>query len=68
MEFDKMSRGQRGMKHIITTGQLRQQNRQYWECSCGRSGSVGPFLDVQEAAEKHIPEGAPRAYRYRGTR
>jgi len=32
------------------------ETRQYWECSCGKGGSVGEFGDPQAAAEKHIPE------------
>lgn len=34
--------------------------RQYWECSCGKGGSVGEFGDPDIAADKHIPEGESR--------
>jgi hypothetical protein len=36
--------------------------RQYWECSCGKGGSVDEFGDPEAAADKHIPEGESRMY------
>lgn len=45
--------------HVFSTDDP-EDTRQYWECSCGKGGSVSEFADVDIAADKHIPEGASR--------
>jgi hypothetical protein len=37
-----------------------EDTRQYFECSCGRGGSVDEFGDIDAHADKHIPEGEHR--------
>ncbi len=41
--------------------------RDGWECSCGHGGSTGTSyagIDVEIAAERHIPEGDHMVYRH----
>ncbi len=41
-----------GIRHEIRWGKVH--GRDSWECSCGNSGSVGEFGDVDAAADRHI--------------
>jgi len=52
-------------KHTIQFYGGTDDVRTSWECSCGSAGSA-PTYRVEEAAEKHIPDGAQVAYRYPG--
>lgn len=38
--------------------------RLYWECNCGRGGSVGEFADVELAAERHLEIDDQRSFRW----
>lgn len=54
--------------HVIVmteeSGAGATEDRVYWECSCGRSGSAASWT-VDLAVDRHIPEGETRAYRTR---
>src|SRR5687768_5393324 len=39
-------------RHVVRTGVVA--GRDSWECSCGRSGSVGEWGDVDIASDAHI--------------
>lgn len=39
-------------RHEIRTEEIGARTR--WECSCGHSGSVGEWTDVDVAADRHI--------------
>lgn len=51
------------MKHTIELTEEPETERTLWECGCGNSGSA-PSYRVEEAAEKHVPEGIQVVYRY----
>lgn len=56
-----------GQTHYVTIHReddagLRE-TRAYWECSCGTSGSAAEHK-VDEASDRHIPEGDQRVDRY----
>lgn len=49
--------------HIIEMSEDVDNDRAYWECSCGNGGSAASWkADV--VAEKHVSEGESVAYRY----
>jgi hypothetical protein len=49
--------------HIIEMSEDVDNDRTYWECSCGNGGSAASWK-VDIAAEKHVAEGESVAYRY----
>ena len=51
-------------EHVIQMQDIDDE-RTAWECSCGRGGSAASW-DVDEASDRHIPEGEGRADRYPG--
>ena len=54
------------VQHVIEFTDMGN-DRTSWECDCGRAGSAADWK-VEEAAEKHIPDGERRAYRSPGGR
>lgn len=51
--------------HVIETdGHDTNDNRAYWECDCGASGSCPIDYDVGIAAERHVKDGESVSYRY----
>ena len=52
------------VSHVIEIDYL-DEDRPYWQCDCGLSGSAPSDL-VEIAAERHIKDGEPVSYRYTG--
>jgi len=50
--------------HIIEMNEDIDNDRTYWECSCGHGGSAASWK-VDVAAEKHVAEGESVAFRAR---
>jgi hypothetical protein len=51
--------------HVIEMSEDADNDRVYWECSCGHGGSAASWK-VDVAAEMHVAEGESVAYRTRG--
>lgn len=51
--------------HVIVMSEDVDNDRVYWECSCGHAGSAASWT-VDLAAEKHIGERETVAFRSRG--